>query len=132
MFGSEQESIRILLIEEEVLVREALKALLASSGFYVGEVAEADETSRHIRQLNPDIVLLSVSGDEELDNKIVRDAVSVCGDVPLLVLLGSDDEDFRLQVIRLGATGVVLKTKPVLELQKAIREIMGPRYLSRC
>jgi two-component system invasion response regulator UvrY len=132
MFGSEQESIRILLIEEEVLVREALKALLASSGLYVGEVAEADETSRHIRQLNPDIVLLSVSGNEELDSKIVRDAVSVCGDVPLLVLLGSDDEDFRLQVIRLGATGVVLKTKTVLELQKAIREIMGPRYLSRC
>jgi|SRR5262245_21223658 len=123
MFGSEQESIRILLIEEEVLVREALKAILESWGLNGGEVANADEAAWHIRHLRPDIVLLSLSGNEELDSTIVRDVVSACGDAPLLVLLASDDEDFRSQVIRLGARSVVLKTKPVLELQKAIQEI---------
>jgi DNA-binding NarL/FixJ family response regulator len=123
MFGSEQESIRILLIEEEVLVREALKALLESWGLNVGEVANADEAAGHIRHLKPDIVLLSLSGNEQLDRKIVRDVVSACGDAPLLVLLASDDEDFRLQVIRLGPRSVVLKTKPVVELLKAIQEI---------
>jgi len=42
MFSSDQGSIRILLIEEEVLVREALKALLASWGLNVGEAANTD------------------------------------------------------------------------------------------
>jgi DNA-binding NarL/FixJ family response regulator len=121
MFGSEQESIRILSIEEEVLVREALKALLESWGLNGGEVANADEAAGYIRHLKPDIVLHSLSGNEELDSKIVRDVVSACGDAPLLVLLASDDEGLR--VIRLGARSVVLKTKPVVELLKAIQEI---------
>jgi len=45
MFSSDQRSIRVLLIEEEVLVREALKALLASWGLNVGEAANTDEVS---------------------------------------------------------------------------------------
>ena len=76
-----------------------------------------------VLHLKLDIALLSISGDEEVDSEIVRDMVSVCGDAPLLVLLGTDDEDFRLQVIRLGAKNAVPKTKPALELQKAIQEI---------
>jgi len=123
MFSSDQGSIRVLLIEEEVLVREALKALLASWGLNVGEAANTDEVLLHISNLKPDITLLSINGNEEVDSEIVREMVSVCGDAPLLVLLGTDDEDFRLQVIRLGAKNAVPKTKPVLELQKAIQEI---------
>src|SRR5690242_19598309 len=102
MFSSDQGSIRVLLIEEEVLVREALKALLASWGLNVGEAANTDEVLLHISNLKPDITLLSINGNEEVDSEIVRDMVSVCGDATLLVLLGTDDEDFRLQVIRLG------------------------------
>src|SRR5262249_22329712 len=80
MYSSEmQESIRILLIEEEVLVRDALKALLASWELNVCDVANADETSSHIRHFKFDIVLLSLGGNEELDSDIVRDVVAACG-----------------------------------------------------
>jgi|SRR5262245_32781622 len=125
MFSSlEKERIRILLIEEEVLVRDALKALIASWGFNVGEVASIGRASEDVRSFQPDIVLLSLSGNKDDDNKIVRDIISVCGRVPLLALLGNDcDQDFSLYVVRLGARGVVLKTKPPLELQKAIHKV---------
>ena len=78
MFSSDQGSIRVLLIEEEVLVREALKALLASWGLNVGEAANTDEVLLHISNLKPDITLLSINGNEEVDSEIVRDR-SPCG-----------------------------------------------------
>jgi DNA-binding NarL/FixJ family response regulator len=93
------------LIEEEVLVREALKALLESWGLNGCEVANADEAAGHIRHLKPNIVLLSLSGNEELDCKIVRDVVSACGDVPLLVLLATMKVfDCGLSVLVRGAS----------------------------
>src|SRR5262245_53372382 len=125
MFSSlKKERIRILLIEEQVLVRDALKALIASWGFTVGEVANVDRASEDVRSFQPDLVLLSLGGNKDDDGKIVRDIISMCGLVPLLALLGSDcDQNFSLYAIRLGARGVVLKTKPPLELQKAIHKI---------
>jgi len=125
MFSSlEKERIRILLIEEEVLVRDALKALIGSWGFTVGEVANIGRASEDVRSFQPNIVLLSLSGNKDDDTKIVRDIIGVCGRVPLLALLGSDcDRNFPLHIVRLGARGVVLKTKPPLELQKAIHKI---------
>ena len=125
MFSSlEKERIRILLIEEEVLVRDALKALIASWGFNVGEVANIERASEDVRSFQPDVVLLSLSGNKDDDTKIVRDLISFCGRVPLLALLGSDcDQNLALYVVRLGARGVVLKTKPPLELRKAIHKV---------
>jgi DNA-binding NarL/FixJ family response regulator len=106
---------------------KALKALLASWGLNVGEAANTDEVLLHISNLKPDITLLSINGNEEVDSEIVRDMVSVCGDAPLLVLLGTDDEDFRLQVIRLGAKNAVPKTKS----RKPSRKFTSPGDLSR-
>jgi len=125
MFSSlEKERIRILLIEEEVLVRDALKALIASWGFNVGEVANVARASDDVRSFQPDIVVLSLSGNQGDDTKIVRDIISVCGRVPLLALLGNEcDQNFALDVVRLGARGVVLRTKPPLELRKAIHKV---------
>lgn len=125
MFSStDQEPIRILLIEEEALLRDALKALLTSWRSILGEVADISRTADEIRSFKPDIVLLSLSGNKDDDSQLVHDVIGRCGSAPLLVLLGSDcDQDFALHVVRLGARGVVLKTKPPLELQQAILKI---------
>src|SRR5262249_1407708 len=59
MFSSlKKERIRILLIEEEVLVRDGLKALIASWGFNVGELANSGQVSEDILSFQPDVVLL--------------------------------------------------------------------------
>jgi DNA-binding NarL/FixJ family response regulator len=62
MFQSgDQQTIRILLIEEEVLVRAALVALITSwEGFdVVAEATTLVESLEQCRRLDPDVVLLS-------------------------------------------------------------------------
>ena len=125
MSKAEQNSVRILLMEEEALVRAALQALLTSwSGLQiVGEAATKDEAIQQVRRLEPHVIVLSLGGTEEIDLKTVRDMAAIAGRAKLLALVGECNRDFRLQVVRYGARGVVLRSKPASELQKAIERI---------
>ena len=112
-------------MEEEALVRAALQALLTSwSGIQiVGEAATKDEAIQQLRRLEPHVIVLSLGGTEEVDLKTVRDVAAISGRAKLLALVGECNRDFRLQVVRYGARGVVLRSKPASELQKAIERI---------
>jgi DNA-binding NarL/FixJ family response regulator len=63
-----RQDIRILMIEEEGLVRAALVTLITSwEGFHVvGEAATKVEALEQFRRLDPDIVLLSLAGTEDV------------------------------------------------------------------
>jgi DNA-binding NarL/FixJ family response regulator len=123
--SSRDSVIQILLVEEEALVRAALQALVASwSGFHVvGEAATKDEVAQQFRRVQPHVVLVSLGGIEDSDLKTVRELTAISGHARLLTLVGDCNKDFRLQIIRNGARGVVLRSKPASELQKAIQTI---------
>src|SRR5215510_4830935 len=116
--------IRILLIEEEALVRASLVALVTSwKGFrVVAEAATKVEALEQFRRLDPDVVLLSVEGTE--DATLVPEICCACGRSRLLVLLSHCPEDLRLVITAL-AKRVVAKTERTEELKKAIRDICG-------
>jgi DNA-binding NarL/FixJ family response regulator len=121
----EPNSVRILLVEEEALVRAALQALVASwVGFHVvAEASTKDEAVQQLRRTEPHVIVLSVGGTEETDLKVVRDLAAISGRAKLIALVGECNRDFRLQIVRYGARGVVLRSKPASELQKAIERI---------
>jgi DNA-binding NarL/FixJ family response regulator len=123
--SSQESVVQILLVEEEALVRAALQALVASwPGFHVvAEAATRDEVAQQLRRVQPHVVLVSLSGIEDSDLKIVRELTAISGRARLLTLVGDCNKDFRLQIIRYGARGVVLRSKPASELQKAIQTI---------
>jgi two-component system, NarL family, response regulator DevR len=121
----DQNSVRILLVEEEALVRAALLALVASwTGFHViAEASTKDEALQQLRRAEPHVIVVSLGGSEEADLKMIRDMAAVSGRAKLLALVGDCNRDFRLQVVRYGARGVVLRSRPASELQKAIERI---------
>jgi DNA-binding NarL/FixJ family response regulator len=123
--SSHDSVVQILLVEEEALVRAALHALVTSwPGFHVvAEAATRDEAAQLLRRLQPNVVLASLGGIEDSDLKVVRELTAISGRARLLTLVGDCNKDFRLQIIRYGARGVVLRSKPASELQKAIQTI---------
>src|SRR5262245_58134656 len=125
MSKTEQNTVRILLMEEEALVRAALQALVASwAGFQiVAEAGTKDEAVQQLRRLEPHVIVLSLGGTEDGDLKTIRDMAAISGRAKLLALVGECNRDFRLQVVQYGARGVVLRSKPASELQKAIERI---------
>jgi len=120
----QQESIRILVIDEEHLVRASLKALVTSwEGFQVvGEAASKHKAIKQLYRLEPDVVLLSLPASDEVDNRTVHDISQVYGSARVLVLIGDGHEEFRSQLLRLG-TRVLLKTQDPIQVQRTIQTI---------
>ena len=110
------------MIEEEVLVRTALVALVTSwEGFdVVAEAATKVEALEQYRRVQPDVVLLSLAGTE--DATLVPEISRACGRTRLVVLISHCPEDLRL-VMRGLAKRVVAKTENPKELKKAIQDV---------
>lgn len=125
--------VRILLVDDHAIVRQGLRALLASEpGFAV--VAEASDGLRALElvdRLQPDVAVvdLAMPGLDGLDvvREIVRRSTRTCA----VVLSMHGDEPHVLEALRLGALGFVLKDASAVELVRAVREAAaGRRYLS--
>jgi len=120
----QQESIRIMVIDEEHLVRASLKALVTSwEGFQVvGEAASKRKFVKQLSRLEPDVVLLSLPCSDEVDNRTAHHMARVYGSARLLILIAAGDEEFRSELLRLR-TRVLLKTQDPIELQRTIQNM---------
>jgi DNA-binding NarL/FixJ family response regulator len=106
-------SLRILIVDDHPLTRDALAALLGQNGFdVVGQAADGEEAIELARRLRPALVLLDLTmpGLDGLGAlPRLRDAAPEC---EVVVLTASGTEDKLLAAIRGGAAGYLLKTEP--------------------
>jgi two-component system, NarL family, response regulator LiaR len=91
----------------------------------VGEASDGEEAVALAMQLKPDIVIMDVrmpglSGVEA--TRIIRDSLP---DVQVLVLTAHDDDQYIFSLLQAGASGYLLKTSPVSDLIKAIRQVQA-------
>lgn len=125
--------IRVVLVEDEMLVRRGIRGLL-SLGQDVAVVAEAsdgEEAISVIRDHKPDVVLLDVrmpkrSGIEVLEVLRATDSLP-----PTILLTTFDDDTALLNGIRAGAKGFLLKDVSVERLVEAIRLVAAGGTLIR-
>jgi two-component system response regulator DegU len=121
MTTTEDRPIRILLIEDEALVRAALHKLLESWPDFevVGQVGLEEGAPDLVQRLDPDVILLAL-GDATENQESVRRLAAISERAKLLVLIRGGEPELSLQMVRLGARGVVQKRKDPEELRKAI------------
>ena len=119
-------TMRILIVDDHPLTREALAALLVHNGFDVcGQAAGGEEAIRLAGELAPGLVLLDLTmpGLDGLHAlpRIRKAAPSTS----VVVLTAAEDEDNLLGAIRAGAAGYLLKSEPperIVELLRGIAE----------
>jgi DNA-binding NarL/FixJ family response regulator len=119
------EKIRLLIVEDERLTREALARLLALEEDIevIGQAPHGKEALRLARETIPDVLLTDINMPEmdgiELTRRIKQELPSV--GVVILTIYHDDANVF--QAIKAGATGYVLKDSPPEETVAAIRAI---------
>jgi DNA-binding NarL/FixJ family response regulator len=105
--------VRILLVDDHPITREALAALLGQHDFsVVGQAADGEEAIELARALRPELVLLDLSmpGLDGLGAlPRIREAAPEC---EVVVLTASGTEENLLAAIRGGAAGYLLKSEP--------------------
>ena len=116
---------RILLVEDQTLVREGLRSLLAfaSDLEVAGEAADGEEALAAIPRLRPDVVLLDIRLPRKNGLQVLQE-LSRSGPVPpTLILTTFDDDALLLEALRSGARGFLLKDVTFEQLTGAIRTV---------
>lgn len=88
-----------------------------------GEAADGREAVELALVLKPDIVVMDVRMPVLSGVEATRRIRETLPDVQVLVLTAHDDDQYIFSLLQAGASGYLLKTAPVSELVKAIRQV---------
>jgi len=118
-------TIRLLLVEDHVVVRQAVRLLLESqSGFtVVGEASTGAQALEVAARERPSMVVLDLILGREHGVDLIPAVIRQCPGVRVLVLTAVGDVEQHRAAVRAGASGVVLKDHASEVLVKAIRRV---------
>jgi DNA-binding NarL/FixJ family response regulator len=120
--------IRVLIVDDQAMVREGFAALLAAQPdiVVVGDAANGADAVTVSRQLDPDVVLMDVRMPV-LDGVAATERILAGrgGGVgpKVLILTTFDLDDYVFGALRAGASGFVLKDAPAADLLHAVRVV---------
>ena len=116
---------RVLLVDDEALVRAGLRMILEAAGDIdvVGEAADGADAVEAVRRARPDVVLMDIRMPR-LDGLAALQALRALDDPPPVVILTTFDlDDYVFRALQAGAAGFLLKDTPPLELVNAVRVV---------
>lgn len=119
-------TIRILVVDDQTIVRESLCAMLRTKpGLEIaGQAGSGEEAIRLAQMLQPDVILMDLvmPGAEIEGVAAIRLIKAAQPEARILVLSGFSEDAKIIESIRAGATGYILKTSLPDELLAAIRQ----------
>jgi DNA-binding NarL/FixJ family response regulator len=115
--------IRLLLVDDQSLVRQGLKAMLSLEADLeiVGMAENGEEAIAQVEALNPDVILMDVRMPIMNGSTATRIICERFPNAKILVLSTYDEDRDVSDAIRAGAKGYLLKDMPSEELVNAIR-----------
>jgi two-component system, NarL family, response regulator DevR len=123
--------IRVYLLDDHEIVRRGLIALLESAGDIevVGESGSAQEATRRIPALRPDVAVLDARLPDGSGIDVCRDIRSADPDIRALILTSYQDDEALFSAIMAGAAGYVLKQIKGTDLVDAVRRVASGQSL---
>jgi DNA-binding NarL/FixJ family response regulator len=119
--------VKILIVDDHPIVRQGLRAVLASRENLevVGDAADGAEALLKVKALRPDIVLMDVNMPG-MDGLTVTEALhEKSPQIKVLVLSMHNQREAVSRIIQAGARGYVLKGAPPAELLHAIESVQA-------
>ena len=117
------ETIKILLVDDQQLIRDGISALLAlQEGItIVGSVSDGQEAVEFLAHNQVDVALMDIrmpGMDGITATQIIKEKFP---DVLVIMLTTFDDEEYIIRSLQAGACGYLLKDIPTQELAQAVR-----------
>lgn len=117
-------SVRLVVVDDHVVFREGLRALLAKVDEVeiVGEASDTDEAVRVARQCRPDVILMDLNLPGEGGAAAIRQILGSNPEIAVVALTMHSDIEHLRHAIDAGARGYLLKDA---EPDSITRAIMG-------
>ena len=125
-------SIRVVLADDHVLVRQSLRSFLEREGIQVvGEASDGQEVIGVVSRLGPEVAVLDISMPLMNGLEAAGEIHRVSPDTRTILLTRHDDEQYVSEALRMGVKGYVLKNQAATDLVHAIQQVCrGGFYLS--
>lgn len=121
------ERIRLLLVDDQTVVREGLRQLVESEPAFkvVAEAATAAEATQMAKRFRPDVVLLDLKLPDGSGLDAARQMLAGSDPPAVLILSTYTDAALVKSALELGAAGYIPKTASFAEIAAAIRTAVG-------
>ena len=117
---------RILLVDDQVLYREAVRSLIDrwSEFEVVAEASDGAEAVELACALKPDLILLDVRMPKMDGVEATRRIVRYVPDAKIVMLTVESDKDHVFEALQNGARGYLLKDTPARKLHDRLRSVV--------
>ena len=128
--NQENETIRVLIVDDHSVVREGLRAILERAGFHVvGEAANGREAVEKCRALRPDVVLLDIRMPGEDGLHALGRIKEQMPQIRVIILTTYTNPGYLARAIVAGATGYLTKEASSEQIIGAIRAAVSGEQL---
>lgn len=115
------QSLRILLVEDEILTAIAMEIELKQAGYDVcRRVATGEDAVMVARQESPDLILMDIRLAGELDGIEAAQQIQASSSIPIIFMTGYPDEEIEERARKLNPLGYFLKPVRLPGLQPLI------------
>lgn len=129
-------SIRVLLVDDQELVRSGFSAILSANSDpgqdvieVVGEAEDGASAIAAVAELDPDVVCMDVQMPGIDGLEATRRIVASDARAAVLVLTTFDSDDYLFRALEAGASGFLLKTARPQQLTEAVRVLASGEAL---
>ncbi|MCV2883486.1 response regulator transcription factor [Aestuariibacter sp. AA17] len=124
-------SIRVLLVDDQTLVRLGIRSLLALSDklTIVGEAQNGIDALEKINELQPDVVLMDIQMPEMSGIEAVEKLQTLASAPPVIMLTTFDDHQLVMEAVSKGAKGYLLKDVSLETLVEGIEAVHSGKSL---
>jgi|SRR5215831_984086 len=125
-------TIRAVLADDHVVVRQGLKSLLEREGIEVtGEASDGQDAIALAERLAPDVAVIDIGMPVLNGLDAAREIRKVSPKTKPILLTRHDEDQYVIEALRAGVKGYVLKNQATTDLVQAIRQVFaGSIYLS--
>ncbi len=116
--------IKVLLVDDQTIIRDGLRALLSVHADIevVGEAANGAQAVELVRTLRPDVVLTDVRMPEMDGVEATQRIKKEFAETVVIVLTTFDDDEYIIKAMTYGASGYLLKDIGADKLVEAIHD----------
>ncbi len=117
--------IRVLIVDDDPLVRQALVLMLGGQADIevVGEVDDGTRVTRAVQELAPTVVLMDIRMPRRTGLEATLDLRAAPAAPHVIVLTTFDADEYVVQALAAGADGFLLKDSEPAEIVSAIRKV---------
>lgn len=130
--GTEIMSIRVMLADDHVLMREGIKQLLEFDGSIeiIAEASDGEECLKLLKSCKPQVLLLDINMPKMNGIEVLEEIKRQEIDVRVLILTVHNEVEYLLKAVDIGVDGYILKESESAELKRAIEFVVsGESYI---